>query len=170
MVSGPTASPVGSRTAYTACTASAHYIVDTNIISETLKKKPNENVIAWLFQHETQLYLTAITIAELFTGAYRLPRGKRRENLLLAIEQISDNYERNILPFDGSSARIYAQMQDESRRAGYTLTVENGMIAAISAAAKATLATRNTKDFVHLGIRLINPFEEQVSDVSKVEL
>jgi len=145
-------------------------VLDTNIISETLKQNPNDNVIAWLLQNQEHLYLTAITIGELLEGAYRLPEGKRRENLLLAIERIIIGYKERILVYDGNAAQVYASLQDESRRNGRTLTVEDGMIAAICLSQKATLATRNTRDFSPLRIALANPFEDPTPDITIIDL
>jgi len=143
-------------------------ILDTNILSETLKKRPSTQVIAWLLQNQEYLYLTAITIGELLVGVYRLPFGKRRENLLLALERIINGYQSRIFAYDEVAARTYAHMQDQVRRAGHLLTVEDGMIAAICAVNNATLATRNTKDFSLLDISLVNPFEEPTPDVIEI--
>ena len=143
-------------------------VLDTNIISETLKKQPDKQVIAWLLQNQEHLYLTAITVGELLQGAYRLPLGRRRENLLLAIERIVSGYADRILAYDGSAARAYATMQDKANRSGCVLTVEDGMIAAICVHTNAVLATRNTKDFRHLDVMLVDPFCEPTPDVVEV--
>lgn len=145
-------------------------VLDTNIISETLKIKPEGQVIAWLLQNQEDLYLNVITVGELLLGAYRLPVGKRRENLLLAIEQIIIGYNNRVLPYDGPAARCYALFQDLSQKDGWVLTVEDGMIAAICASSKAVLATRNTKGFKRLGIQLVDPFTEPTPDVTGIDL
>ena len=145
-------------------------VLDTNIISETLKQEADKGVIAWLIQNQEDLYLTAITIGELLQGAYRLPAGKRRENLLIAIERIVNGYDGRILAYDGLAARVYAEMQDISYRSGRVLTVEDGMIAAICSSANAVLATHNTKDFLHLDVVLVDPFVEPTPDVVEVNL
>jgi len=106
--------------------------------------------------------LTAVTIGELFIGAHMLPEGKRRENLLLAVQRIAIGYEERILPYDAVAAQVYAQLQEQSKRTGKQLTVEDGMIAAICIATQTTLATRNTKDFRHTSVLLINPFEVSI--------
>jgi predicted nucleic acid-binding protein len=133
-------------------------IVDTNIVSEPLAKSPSEKVIGFLEKNSRQLYMTAISIGELFYGARLLPAGRRRENLLLAISALENNYGNRILPYDAHAARNYAEFQEIARSKGYQLSVEDGMIAAICHAYEAPLATRNTKDFEHLSIELINPF------------
>ena len=134
-------------------------VLDTNIISETIKISPNQNVIAWLLKNEQNLYLTSITVGELLTGVFRLPQGKRREKLLLAIERIIGSYQSRVLPYDASSARSYVMFLEQAHEQGRLLTVEDGMIAAICSDNSATLVTRNTKDFEYLGLTLINPFE-----------
>ncbi|MDR0459064.1 MAG: hypothetical protein LBG68_01175, partial [Coriobacteriales bacterium] len=96
--------------------------------------------------------------------------GKRRENLLLAIEQIIIGYNNRVLPYDGPAARCYALFQDLSQKDGWVLTVEDGMIAAICASSKAVLATRNTKGFKRLGIQLVDPFTEPTPDVTGIDL
>jgi len=145
-------------------------VLDTNIISETLKQEADKGVIAWLIQNQEDLYLTAITIGELLQRAHRLPAGKRRENLLIAIERIVNGYDGRILAYDGLAARVYAEMQDISYRSGRVLTVEDGMIAAICSSANAVLATHNTKDFLHLDVVLVDPFVEPTPDVVEVNL
>lgn len=150
--------------------APSSFVLDTNIISEAIKKQSDDNVTAWLLQNQESLYLTAITVGELWEGAFRLPVGKRREKLLLAIERITNGYNNRVLSYTSAAAQAYARMKDEARRHGRVLTVEDGMIAAICAVANATLATRNTKDFAHLGIGLVNPFEEPAPDVTVITL
>jgi predicted nucleic acid-binding protein len=141
------------------------YILDTNIVSETLKQSPDSNVIAWLLLNEDDIWLNAVTVGELLTGAYRLPTGRRREGLLLAIDSIVNSYPGQIAAYDSQATISYASLQDASRRSGRQLTVEDGMIAAICQSRGCTLATRNTKDFEHLGIPIINPFEAPASDL-----
>ena len=147
-------------------------VLDTNIISETLKTHPDRNVVAWLLHNQESLFLTAVTIGELLVGAYRLPQGKRRESLLLALERILGGYRSRVLAYDGVAAQTYALMQDETYRSRRALTVEDGIIAAICVSAHATLATRNTHDFTHflpLGLSLVNPFIEPVaSDIVEI--
>ncbi|MCL1879425.1 MAG: type II toxin-antitoxin system VapC family toxin [Actinomycetia bacterium] len=145
-------------------------VLDTNIILETIKMEPDRNVMAWLFMNEQYLYLTAVTIGELLDGALRLPVGRRRENLLVAMERITSGYRNRILAYDAAAARIYARFAESARNQGRALTVEDGMIAATCIAAGGVLATRNTKDFSYLDTTLINPFEEPTPSVPEVAL
>jgi predicted nucleic acid-binding protein len=145
-------------------------ILDTNILSEPYKVRPNENVLAWLLEYQSQLYTTAVTVAELFYGACRLPAGKRREGLLLAVEELARAYDQRVLSFDADAARVYGLLQANSRQEGSTLSVEDAMIAAICRVHKATLATHNTKDFANLDVPLTDPFIAPAPNVVTISL
>jgi predicted nucleic acid-binding protein len=133
-------------------------VVDTNVLSEPLAKSPSAKVIDFFERNASNLYMSAISIGELFHGARLLPAGKRRENLLLAISDIENNYSDKILPYNALAAKKYAELQEIARNKGRKLSVEDAMIAAICLANNAQLATRNTKDFDYLKIELLNPF------------
>ncbi|HEY0215781.1 MAG TPA: type II toxin-antitoxin system VapC family toxin [Cellulomonas sp.] len=133
-------------------------VLDTNVLSEPLRVAPDPHVTRWLTTSDASVAITAVSVGELLTGARRLPHGRRREGLLEAIESIIDSFSGSILPFDAAAARRYATMQEARRSAGHPLSTEDGMIAAICASHDAVLATRNTKDFDHLGVPLVDPW------------
>jgi predicted nucleic acid-binding protein len=91
-------------------------------------------------------------------GVCQLPNGKRREGLRSAVENLANVYADRALPYEAKAAIAYGILQGASKFAGRTLTVEDGMIAAICKVNDATLATHNTKDFEHLDIKLVDPF------------
>jgi predicted nucleic acid-binding protein len=135
-------------------------ILDTNIISEMMKPTPSPSVISWLDAQEVAyLYVTAITIAEISYGLNALPEGQRRASLQQAFnESILSAFENRLLPFEESAAYTYGALMAERKLKGKPLSIPDGQIAAISKIQKATLATRNTNDFIECGIVLINPF------------
>jgi predicted nucleic acid-binding protein len=130
-------------------------VLDTNVLSEPLRPSPDDAVLRWMRSHR-DVAVTAVSVAELLTGARRLAEGSRRERLIAAIEKILVGSR--VLPLDDRAARIYARMQERRRTAGHPLSVEDGMIAAITVAHGAALATRNTADFEGLDLSLINPW------------
>lgn len=132
-------------------------VLDTNVISETLKPKPSNAVLDWLEAQSEPFALTSITASELLTGVHLLPDGKRRSALAAAVERVISNWG-IVLPFDVHAARVYAPFREIAHRAGRGLSVEDGMIAAICVAEGAILATRNLTDFDYLGIRVVNPW------------
>ena len=139
-------------------------VLDTNVLSEPIRLKPDPLVIAWLAAEERPFYITAVAVGELLVGVRQLPAGKRRTGLLAAIEATLSAFSDRILPYDEPAARAYAEMQASRRTSGSPLSVEDGMIAAICRTQQANLATRNVNDFLDLGITLINPWDGPLTD------
>ncbi len=135
------------------------YIADTNVVSELMRPEPCDSVIDWFQDHEGSVYLTAIAVKELYFGMLRLPDGKRKERLRTAITGIVMDCDDKILPFDGFSAYLCAELHEKACALGRPATIEDLMIAAICQRNEATLCTRNTKDFDYLGLDCVNPFE-----------
>jgi len=136
-------------------------VVDTNVISETVRIGPDSVVVGWLADPPDDLAISSITIGELLTGVALLPDGARKRGLADAIETVLLRMPVR-LSYGEQAARAYADMRSLARRAGRGLSVEDGMIAAICAARGAALATRNTIDFEFLPIDVVNPWESGV--------
>lgn len=139
-------------------------IIDTNVISELQKPRPNGNVINWLDRQEpTNLYLTAITVAELMFGAFSLPNGRRARELQDAVSHIvEDQFRGRILPFDGTAAYYYGMRMAECRAAGIGIGMADGQIAAIAIANnRPAIATRDVSAFEPFRLEVINPFNEE---------
>jgi predicted nucleic acid-binding protein len=138
-------------------------ILDTNTVSETLKSKPSEIVLNWLAaQQPYEIFITVITQAELLYGVESLPVGKRRLDLSHEVEKLfSEDFPSRILPFDESSARMYARIASQRKSIGRPLSQSDAMIAAIARGRNAAVATRNMHDFEECGIRVINPWTER---------
>jgi predicted nucleic acid-binding protein len=136
-------------------------VLDTNVLSEPLRARPDPTVLAWLDRITDVVALTSISAGEILTGVRALPAGRRRDALMAAVERTLAIYADQVLPYDERAARTYAAMQESRGSTGRPLSVEDGMIAAICGARGLALATRNTKDFEDLGITLINPWVEQ---------
>lgn len=135
------------------------YVVDTNVISELMKKAPSHEVISWFQDHENEVYLTAVTVKELYYGMLRLPNGKRKSHLREALTAIIMECADKTLPFDGYCGYLCAELHQRAVSQGRTPAIEDLMIAAICLRNDAVLATRNTRDFEDLGLALVNPFE-----------
>lgn len=135
-------------------------VLDTNILSEVMRAEPDEKVLEWLdAQVSEELVITSITVAEILYGLARLPKGKRKSRMqLLAEDMFNEDFADAILPFDATAARFYATLVSGSEAAGRAISMADAQIAAICSSHKARLATRNLKDFEHLGLNLINPF------------
>jgi predicted nucleic acid-binding protein len=134
-------------------------ILDTNVVSETMKPLPDVVVLAWLnAQVAETLYLTSVTLAELYLGVAALPSGKRKERLAAVVEGQADLYAGRILSFDAHAAQHYAQLAMTARRRGRGFPTPDGYIAAMAAAHGFALATRDTAPFEAAGLKVINPW------------
>lgn len=136
-------------------------LLDTNVISEPLRREPEARVIAWIDAQPLEtLYLASITVAELRAGVALLPAGKRRTGLQEALEtQVLPLFAGRILPFDSPCTHTYAELIAKARKAGLAIAAADGYIAAIAAANGFAIATRDTSPFEAAGATVINPWE-----------
>ncbi len=137
-------------------------VLDTNIISELMRREPNPAVVAWVAaQPRGSLYTTSITEAELFYGIGCMPEGRRRSGLAAGAEALfAEEFAGRVLPFSGAAARRYAEIVIRRRQAGKPIEGFDALIAATALVAGAAVATRDTGGFEGCGLTLINPWEE----------
>jgi len=134
-------------------------ILDTNVVSETMRLAPSSKVLAWLSERHHDLYSTSITLGEVLYGIELLPRGKRRTELLAGAERMfTAVLAGRILPFEENAARAFAQIGSARQAIGKPISELDAQIAAIAQVHGASLATRNTADFEGCGITLLNPW------------
>jgi predicted nucleic acid-binding protein len=136
-------------------------LLDTNVVSEVMRKKPSDNVLNWLnLRNYEDLFISSITIAEIRYGLRILPIGKRQQMLQLRFEQfVSEGFSGRIIDFNEMAARAYAEIMGMCKEKGRPMSLPDGQIAAIAQINHLALATRNITDFETCGIQLINPFE-----------
>jgi predicted nucleic acid-binding protein len=124
-------------------------VLDTNVLSETLRKKPSANVLIWM---------RSAPEAELLHGIALLAPGKRRQSLEAVVGLIfTDDLAGRVLPFDSAAAREYAEIAAARRRAGRPISEADARIAAIVRSRGAALATRNVQDFAGCELQVIDP-------------
>lgn len=135
-------------------------ILDTNVISEFIRARPEPRVVVWLDRHDTaDLWLTAIAVAELQAGVAKLEAGDRRQQLARAIEITLDEFEDRILPFGADAAYVFGNLTGPLLASGTRFPIMDYQIAAITLLHGGVLATRNTKDFSNTGVSLVNPWD-----------
>lgn len=134
-------------------------IVDTNVLSEAMRPRPDERVIAWMDAQAIEtLYLSAITLAELRFGIAMLPEGRRRETMSLRLEEdVLTAFAGRILPFDDDASRSYASLMAQARRSGTAIGQADGYIAATAISHGFSVATRDSSPFEAAGIAVVNP-------------
>jgi predicted nucleic acid-binding protein len=133
------------------------FLLDTNVVSEPSKPRPNPSVLAWLeAQSSSHLFISVLTLGEIAYGVDRLPQGERRERLLgwqAGLHQ--RQFAGRTLDVTRNIALDWARMEVV---AGRTLSAFDALIAATARVNDLTLATRNERDFLRLGVRVINPW------------
>ena len=134
-------------------------VLDTNVISELMRQRPDPHVLDWLdAQAGSSLFTTSITEAEVRTGVAMLPAGRRRTGLAVAADQLFEMFGDRVLPFDSPAARAYAVLVARRRAAGRPVAQADGQIAAIARSRNATVVTRNVEHFEGTGVDLVNPW------------
>lgn len=136
-------------------------ILDTNVVSEPLKPKPDPAVLKWLDAQDPQtLFITTINLAELWAGIELMPAGRKRTLLRSALDgQIMPLFEGRILPFDARAAALFAQINAKVQSQGATMSFADCAIAAITQVNKFSIATRNVRDFKSTALSLFNPWD-----------
>ena len=132
------------------------YLVDANVLSEPTKPTPDPRVIAWLRAHEPDIAVDPLILGELRFGILILPKGRKRS----ALERWFDAGVGRLhcLAWDAETSLKWAELLARLRAAGKTMPIKDSLIAATAAVHGLAIATRNRSDFVHAGVRIVDPF------------
>lgn len=139
------------------------WLLDTNIVSELAKPSPNANVVAWINRHSAspaQLYLSALTLAEIFRGVMRLDRRSPRFARLWSWvrSDVTTRFAGRILPFGADVAQTWGEMTAVLPR-GVAVPLMDSLIAATARHHGLVLVTRNVLDMRHFpGLVVDNPW------------
>lgn len=138
------------------------YLLDTCVVSELVKKKPNSNVLSWLRQQdETDLYLSVLTFGEVQKGIEKAPDERRKEKLTLWLEEdLRQRFEGRIVPVDMSVAMAWGEVQGAAEKSGKTIPTMDGLIAVSGLVHQCVVVTRNVTDMQHCSVELFNPWED----------
>ena len=133
------------------------YLLDTNIVSETIRRNPNKAVTAWLDQLPGEaLYVSVLTLGEVRKGIEALADRKRREKLRLWLEHdLPAWFEGRVLSIDLAVADRWGRLLAE---VGRPVPVIDSLLAATALYHELRLVTRNSGDFEYPDLEVINPF------------
>lgn len=132
------------------------FLLDSNVVSELMKARPDEGVFEWMREHEDETMLCALVLAEIAAGIEALDEGKRKHALTTELRFIQEDYRDRILPFDESAAWEWARYSRLVSAAGFSPPLLDSQIAAIARAWSLTVVTRNESDFPMTEV--VNPF------------
>lgn len=135
------------------------YLLDTNIIGNVTKPAPSAALVAWMAeQADENLFISALTVAEIRRGVLQKPAGKKRRELeswFSGLEGPQALFAGRVLPFDERAALIWARLMAEGTATGRPRSALDMMIAAVAEANDCVVVTDNEKDFA--GLTIINP-------------
>jgi predicted nucleic acid-binding protein len=134
------------------------FLLDTNVPSELTRPKPEPEVIQWLDDaDDLRLFLSVVSLGEIFKGITVLPEGKRRQQLQQWVDEtLRPWFDGRILPVSESVAERWGLLAGECQLTGRPLNVADGLIAATALEHGLTVVTRNVKDFSNLGVSVVD--------------
>jgi predicted nucleic acid-binding protein len=135
-----------------------NWLLDTCVLSEPARKAPNPKVAQWLMeQSEEELFISVLTLGELWKGAALLPDGRKRRQILSWLQRdIRQRFEGRILPVDEAVSLAWGQLVAD---AGRPLPAIDSLIAATAVAHQLTVATRNTENMADTGAAVFDPWQ-----------
>jgi len=138
-----------------------NYLLDTCVLSEFTRRKPEEKVIRWVDRiDEEKIFISVITLGEIQRGAERLPESARKTELLVWMNTaLSERLAGRMLPLDASTMLLWGSLTARLERLGQPLPVMDSLIAATALQHSLIIATRNLADFSITGVQVINPWE-----------
>ena len=135
------------------------FLVDTNVLSEAVRARPDTKIVTWLRENERELYISTVTIGEIRRGIERLPDGKRKAALRVWLQDLCHRMRGRVLSFNTSTANVWGQLKAQWDREGTTIASLDSQIAATASRHGLVLVTRNEADYQKTGLKLLNPFK-----------
>ncbi len=137
------------------------YLFDTCALSEFIQKKPNQKVIDYLGSLPNQdTFISVTSSGEILFGIELLPSSTRRSRLMDGYSQwVLPSFHGRILANDLAMMQRWGPLMAGLQRRGFRMQYKDSLIAACALATDLTLITRNDSDFVHSGVRIINPWK-----------
>ena len=141
------------------------FLLDTNVVSEWVKSRPDRSVVAWLAAvDEDQVFISVVTLAELRYGIERMAPSRRRNRLAQWLrDDLPLRFDGRVLSIDPIVAEAWGKVVARSEAAGRPIGATDALIAATAEAHGLTLVTRNVPDFEASIKAIINPWAKEDS-------
>ena len=138
------------------------FLLDTNILSEVTKPRPEGRVLDWLDGlDEDRSFISVVSIAEIRRGVALMDNGRKRDALVEWLaSDLPERFEHRVIPVEERVALAWGDLMGDAKRNGRGMSSMDGLVAATAIAHELSLATRNIKDFEGFGIDLIDPWSK----------
>jgi predicted nucleic acid-binding protein len=135
------------------------FLLDTCLISEIWKPKPNAGVLAWIGgSDETEMHISVLCLGELRKGIGRVPASKRRQRLLRDYALLRSRFSSRVLPVTDQAAERWGDLAADAAASGRHLHVVDGLMAATALVFGLELVTRNVADFATTHVPIVDPW------------
>ena len=138
------------------------FLLDSNVISELVKPRPEPRVTSWIdATEESLLYLSVLTLGEIRRGIAALPKARRRASLEAWLEtDLRTRFHRRILSIDDDVADRWGLLTAQGQMKGVVLPVIDGLLAATALHHNLTFVTRDIGNIAVVGVAVFNPWED----------
>jgi len=138
------------------------YLMDTDVLSLGAPDRPDSSTLRWMHVHSGSLFMSAVSVAEISTGITKLEQTGakvRAANLGKWLDLVLHLYGERVLPFEASTARLAGRLIGRTRAAGYSPGFADAAVAATAGSYGLTVLTRNLRDFIPLGVDVLDPLD-----------
>lgn len=136
------------------------YLLDTNVISELIARQPHQQVVHWIDEQDpNSIYLSVITLGELYKGIEKLPESQRKRALRTWLtDDLLIRFNGRILTLDVAVLLTWGELTGRLERVGRPLPAIDSLVAALALHHTCSLVTRNEGDFADTGVMIVNPW------------
>jgi predicted nucleic acid-binding protein len=137
-----------------------NYLLDTCLLSELYKARPDQGVVEWISGiEEERLFVSILSMGEIQKGIAKLEDGKRRNSIQTWLDQdLQRRFDGRMLVVDMEIALEWGRVCGESEKKGMPLPVIDSLLASTAICGNFTLVTRNERDFARYAIKTLNPW------------
>jgi predicted nucleic acid-binding protein len=137
------------------------YLLDTNVVSEPERKRPDPNVLKWLDSVDYRnVYLSGLTVGEIKKGVAKLASGKRKVHIQNWLEDLRQHFVGRILPMTENTFVVWGQMYGELEKRGIVRPILDSLFEATAIEHELILVTRNVRNFSGSSVTILNPWED----------
>lgn len=133
-------------------------LLDTNVISDSMRIQPDSRVLHWLDRHPAStLFISAITVDEISFGIEVLPAGRKKSRLVSVFSRLLDVFSERVISFDAKAAVESAKFRGQRLVQGMPMSLADSQIAGIAKSKGFALATLNVQDFQGIDLLVVDP-------------